>query len=97
MNEFSSSKKPKDYSFGGEDGIEETPFENETNSNGIPSKKYYGSPKWSVFSFKSNYYINDNFSVNFGLENIFDLNYRKFASGISSSGRNLLLGLNIKF
>ena len=96
-NEFSSSKKPRDYSFGGEDGIEETPIINMTNPNGITTSRYYGSPKWSVFSFNSNYYINNNFSVNFGLENIFDLNYREFASGISSPGRNLLLGLNIKF
>ena len=97
INEFSSSKKPRDYSFGGEDGIEETPIINMTNQNGITTLRYYGSPKWSVFSFNSNYSINNNFSVNFGLENIFDLNYREFASGISSPGRNLLLGLNIKF
>ena len=45
-----SSKKPKDYSFGGEDGIEETPIINVTNPNGITTSRYYGSPKWSVFS-----------------------------------------------
>tara|TARA_B100000963_G_scaffold297131_1_gene268479 strand:- start:25484 stop:27985 length:2502 start_codon:yes stop_codon:yes gene_type:complete len=97
INEFSSSKKPKDYSFGGEDGIEETPIIKENDSNGLSYTRYYGTPKWNIFSFNANYYINNSFSINFGLENIFDLNYREFASGISSPGRNLLLGLNIKF
>jgi outer membrane receptor protein involved in Fe transport len=32
-----------------------------------------------------------------GLDNIFDVHYRSFASGISAPGRNFKLGVNIQF
>ena len=35
--------------------------------------------------------------ITIGLENIFDVHYRSFASGVSAPGRNLRLGLNLKF
>ena len=42
LYEFSGDKNPKDYSLGGEDGLEETPVINE-NSDVI---RYAGTPKW---------------------------------------------------
>ena len=89
---FSGSKKPNTYSFGGEDGLEETPI---INSDGLIS--YNGSPNWKIFSLNANYNITQKVLLKLGAENIFDIHYKEFASGISSSGRNISLGLNVDF
>jgi len=89
---FSGSKKPNTYSFGGEDGLEETPI---INSGGLIT--YNGSPNWKIFSLNANYKITQKVLLKLGAENIFDIHYKEFASGISSSGRNISLGLNVDF
>ena len=89
---FSGSKKPNSYSFGGEDGLEETPI---INSGGLIT--YNGSPNWKIFSLNANYKITQKVLLKLGAENIFDIHYKEFASGISSSGRNISLGLNVDF
>ena len=90
---FSQSKSPEDYSFGGEDGLEETPL--------ISFKddilKYYGMPSWGIFKFSSSCKLSSNLKTTLILDNIFDIHYREFASGISSPGRNLNLVLEHKF
>ena len=90
---FSRSKSPEDYSLGGEDGLEETPI--------ISFKddilKYYGMPSWGIFKFSSSYKLSSNLKATLILDNIFDIHYREFASGISSPGRNLNLVLEHKF
>ena len=90
---FSQSKSPEDYSFGGEDGLEETPL--------ISFKddilKHYGMPSWGIFKFSSSCKLSSNLKATLILDNIFDIHYREFASGISSPGRNLNLVLEHKF
>lgn len=90
---FNSSKSPENYSLGGEDSLEETPdvpfSENETG--------FAGSPQWTTYGLTGNYEVNKNLSLNAALENIFDLHYRTFASGISAPGRSLNLGLRYHF
>jgi hemoglobin/transferrin/lactoferrin receptor protein len=39
------------------------------------------------------YSFNPHFKIQAALENIFDINYRYFASGFSAPGRNLLITL----
>ena len=87
--DFSNAKNPNDYSYGGEDGLDETPltFEN----------LYAGTPAWEVFSFSTNYEYTKNIKFKCGLHNIFDTHYRTFASGISQPGRSLQLGVSINF
>ena len=92
-NNFSGRKLPKDYSRGGEDKIEETPIINNKMGNIV----YYGSPKWSIYSFTASFDHNENVRTSFSLENIFDLHYKEFASGISAPGRSIILNLNVKF
>ena len=41
--------------------------------------------------------LKNNTNLRVGMENIFDIHYREFASGISSSGRNIVLGFNTNF
>jgi hemoglobin/transferrin/lactoferrin receptor protein len=91
--QYNGAKKPEDYSFGGEDGLEETPIVF-TDGTAIA---YAGSPKWTTFSLFSNYQFANGVGINIALENIFDTHYRTFASGISAPGRSLNLGLNIDF
>lgn len=88
--QFSGAKDPEDYSFGGEDGLEETPQ--------IPGSTnlFAGTPAWTEFSFLTQYQWNEKIRIRLGLDNIFDVHYRSFASGVSAPGRNLKLGINIQ-
>ena len=91
---FSERKHPRDYSWGGEDGLNETPVMNPIALDDID--KYYGMPSWNIWSIMSQYQLRKNIVLNVGLKNIFDLHYRTFASGISAEGRSLQLGLKVK-
>ena len=90
---FSGSKSPEDYSLGGEDGLEETPLLGYNDQ--VP--QYYGMPSWGVFKLSSSYKLSPNLKATLILDNLFDIHYREFASGISSPGRNLNLVLEHKF
>ena len=89
---FSEAKNPGEYSFGGEDGLDETPFI--INSEGLLS--YLGTPKWSDLSIFGSKNISSSVTLRLGLTNVFDSHYRTFASGISAPGRSFQLGLNLK-
>ena len=90
---FSQSKSPEEYSLGGEDGLEETPLINLKND----VLKYYGMPSWGIFKFSSSCKLSSNLKATLIFDNIFDIHYREFASGISSPGRNINLVLEHKF
>ena len=89
---FSDSKDPNEYSLGGEDGLEETPFI--INQDGI--KSFLGAPKWSDLSIYASKKVSSNSTLRLGISNIFDIHYRTFASGISAPGRSIQAGLNLK-
>jgi len=91
--QFSGAKDPDEYSYGGEDGLEETPLLNPTSD--IP--RYAGSPAWNRAAVFANYAPRPDMTFQFGLDNIFDTHYRSFASGVSAPGRSLQLGLRLKF
>ena len=91
---FSDQKLPADYSWGGEDGLNETPLVNSNATGEI--NKYYGMPSWNTWSILSQYQFRKYFTLNIGVKNIFDLHYRTFASGISAEGRSLQLGVKVK-
>jgi len=90
---FSKSKNPNEYSYGGEDGLEDTPLI--SFENGV--SKFHGMPSWSVFKFSSSYKFSNNLKATLILDNLFDVHYREFASSISSPGRNLNIVLEHKF
>ena len=92
-NRFSSAKNPEDYSLGGEDGLDETPVE--LNSEGFP--QFIGTPSWSIFNLLGSYAWTEQLVIRAGLENVFDVHYREFASGISASGRSLMFGASLDF
>jgi len=92
-NRFSSAKNPEDFSLGGEDGLDETPVE--LNSEGFP--QFIGTPSWSIFNLSGSYAWTEQLVIRAGLENVFDVHYREFASGISASGRSLMFGASLDF
>jgi hemoglobin/transferrin/lactoferrin receptor protein len=76
---------------GGEDGLKETPLLSEN------SMLYSGTPSWNDLSLLTQYKLKENISFRLGVDNIFDVHYRTFASGISAPGRNIKIGLNLSF
>ena len=63
----------------------------------IDTDKYYGSPSWMTIGVTSNYLMNDTFSIQARLDNIFDEHYLEFASGISAPGRNVSVSFVASF
>jgi hemoglobin/transferrin/lactoferrin receptor protein len=80
---FNGWKRIADYNLNGED-------------NEIYATKD-GMPSWMTLNFASYYNPRKNISVGFQVENITDLNYRYFASGISAVGRNYILSCRVSF
>ena len=110
---FSGKKNPDDYSWGGEDGLEETPqipfnFAQQVIPNAAMTNMFHvrdqnadfyyaGSPAWTDLSFQTQYQLQNHLKLRFGINNVFDQHYRPFASGISAPGRNIRLGLHVDF
>ena len=80
---FNGWKRIADYNLNGED-------------NEIYATKD-GMPSWMTLNFASYYNPRKNISLGFQIENITDLNYRYFASGISAVGRNYILSCKFSF
>ena len=88
---FSGSKSPDKYSLGGEDGLEETPIAYDLKYG------FHGMPSWGVFKISSSYIFSKKLKTILILDNLFDIHYREFASGISAPGRNLNIVLSYRF
>ncbi len=66
------------------------------NPYGEDNQQYatvWGMPSWYTLNLKLSYQIEKHVNVELGMENILDENYRKFASGINSPGRNIIVAL----
>ena len=80
---FNGWKRIKDYNLNGED-------------NEIYATKD-GMPSWQIWNINTSYQASKKLSVSFQIENIADLNYRYFASGISALGRNYVVQARYSF
>jgi hemoglobin/transferrin/lactoferrin receptor protein len=68
--------------------------------NGEDNEQYAtpeGMPAWWTLNIRLQYQVNKFLLVQLGCENILDANYRVFASGISSPGRNFVVALRGSF
>jgi len=54
-------------------------------------------PAWYTLNLKTAYQLNKHFNIQLAMENIFDVHYRTFASGISAPGRNFIIALRGNF
>ena len=52
-----------------------------------------GSLEWTTYNLYTDYNLTDQFVLNLGIENIFDIHYRPFGSGVSAPGRNIIFSL----
>jgi len=81
----------------GTDNEEESPIEWVLTNEGNWIKEYQGTPAWYTFNLSAMYRLSEDFTVQMALENILDHHYKTFASGLSASGRNLILTFRAKF
>ncbi|NOQ25302.1 MAG: TonB-dependent receptor plug domain-containing protein [Bacteroidales bacterium] len=68
------------------------PYMYASDDNGNPF-----SPAWWTLNFMSSINYGENMIINLGIENIFDNRYRPYSSGIVAPGRNLIVGVRLKF
>lgn len=80
---FNGWKKVKDYNPNGEDNLV---YATEA-----------GMPAWMTVNLSARYPVAPWLKVQAGLENMLDVHYRVFSSGISSAGRNLVLKMQASF
>ena len=80
---FNGWKRIADYNLNGED-------------NEIYATKD-GMPAWQIWNINTSYQPTKKLNFSFQIENIADLNYRYFASGISALGRNYIVSCRYSF
>lgn len=62
------------------------------DSNGNPY-----APAWTTLNLKMKHVIKKHYTVVLGIENIADVRYRTFGSGMSAAGRNFTIGMHASF
>lgn len=70
------------------------------NADGEDNAQYAtadGMPGWVTLNWRASANLNKALMLQLGVENIFDRNYRYFASGFSAPGRNLIIALRASF
>lgn len=70
------------------------------NADGEDNAQYAtsdGMPSWMTLNLRTSYKIKKQINIQFAVENLFDRNYRYFASGFSAPGRNFILALRVGF
>ena len=78
---------------GTSDNPEYTPFTLGPNGE----INYIGSLAWTTYNIYSSYKFNDRISIDLAMENLTDLHYIPFSSGLSAAGRNYIITLRGKF
>ena len=79
---YNDWKRASDYDANGVDNLDEATAD--------------GTPSWRTTNVVYSRIFN-NLKISLACENIFDIHYKTFASGISSSGRNFILNLQCNF
>lgn len=80
---YNGGKKLKDYYLNGED--------NEQYATPV------GMPAWFTLNLHASYSLHKLFTLQAGVDNIFDTQYRTFASGINAPGRNVFAAIRFHY
>jgi hemoglobin/transferrin/lactoferrin receptor protein len=80
---YNGWKKMKNYNLNGEDNEQYAPPE--------------GTPAWFTVNFRASYKVYKMITLQAGVDNIFDTQYRTFASGINAPGRNIYASVRFHF
>jgi len=76
-------KKMKDYSPSGEDNQQYATAD--------------GMPAWFTVNFRASYKVHKLITLQAGVDNMFDIQYRTFASGINAPGRNVFAAIRFNY
>lgn len=80
--------------FNGWKPIEEYSSSGEDNPQYAPEK---GMPSWYTINLRLGYELPHGITIQAGIDNLLDLQYRTFASGINAAGRNIFTTIRFKF
>ena len=80
---YNAWKKIEEYGSSGSDNLDEATVD--------------GTPSWWTLNFNYSVNISDKLIAQINLENMLDVHYKTFSSGISAPGRNLILSLKTEF
>lgn len=80
---YNGWKKIKDYYLNGEDNEQYAPAE--------------GMPAWITLNLHASYQVHKRITLQAGVDNIFDTQYRTFASGINAPGRNIFAAIRFHY
>jgi hemoglobin/transferrin/lactoferrin receptor protein len=83
FSNFNGWKHIEEYSSSGEDNPQYAPAE--------------GMPSWYTINIRLGYELPKSITLQAGIDNLFDLQYRTFASGINAAGRNIFATIRFKF
>lgn len=83
FSNFNGWKRITDFSNSGEDNPQYAPA--------------VGMPSWYTLNLRAGFDINKIITLQAGVDNMLDLQYRTFASGINAPGRNIFGTLRVKF
>jgi len=93
---YTAEKNADEYSPGGEDNLSQSPLIDPDPT--IDDDEYYvGTPSWNILNISFGYQATKVLKIQLGLDNIFDIHYKEFASGISASGRNFKASMHLNF
>ncbi len=72
-------------------GEKDKPYLYAKDDNGNP-----WSPGWFTLNFKTSYNLSNRLELTAGIENLLDLRYRPYSSGIAAPGRNFIISARVK-
>ena len=80
---YNAWKKAEDYSPNGSDNLDEATAD--------------GTPAWWTLNLSCSINLSDKLVAQLNVENILDIHYKTFSSGISAPGRNVILSIKTEF
>ena len=92
---FNGMKKAEDYSSSGEDNQELQPI-GLADINGDGKADGF-NPAWQCWNIRGGYQYRSGLTATLAIENVLDLHYRYFASGMSAAGRSVNVSLAYSF
>tara|TARA_B100000902_G_C27316615_1_gene921730 strand:- start:564 stop:3059 length:2496 start_codon:yes stop_codon:yes gene_type:complete len=91
---YAGFKDSSEFDEAGVDNLNETPVVVDNNT-GLELQA--GLPSWFILNLSCEHMINNNLKIQIGVDNILDMHYKTFGSGISAPGRNVSVGVNYLF
>lgn len=88
---FNAKKPFSRYNMNGEDNA------GYATENGLAGKNFAGMPAWFTLNLQASYTPVERVTIEAGIDNILDTEYRVFASGINAPGRNLFTAVRVNF